>query len=162
MVRLAPRNTYPLELHEFFTTTPTCAAATQSSSLETHVTSGTAAPYASCCCHSLCVYAHTHLKVIASTKRVDRASEEMYLQKQAAIWICTCVDGEPTVILWPLRFPVAFPVCLCGDSFIVAWMLSFQCAGYWLSPLFQLWWVCLGVFAPTVHPETAYISSRKT
>lgn len=67
------------------------------------------------------MHTHTHLEVTASTKIVDRASELRYLQKQAAMCICTCVVGEPTIVLWPLRFPAAnaFPVCLCGGSFTV-------------------------------------------
>lgn len=88
MVKLAPRNTYPLELCTFFATIPTpVTAVAQSSSLESHLTSDTAATYAYCCCHCSCVYAHTHthLEVTASTKIVDRASELRYLQKQAAM-----------------------------------------------------------------------------
>lgn len=88
MVVLALRNIYTIEVPELFIATliPITAAA-EPSSLETHLSSDTV------CCYScllllppfMCLYIHTFLKVIASMKNVSRASEETYLQKQAAL-----------------------------------------------------------------------------
>lgn len=60
----------------------------------------------------MCLYKHTHvhLKVTASTKRVNRVPRGCICrskQRSAAIWVSTCVDGELTTILWPWRVPIA-------------------------------------------------------
>ena len=119
MVVLASRHLYPIEVPELFTATliPITAAA-ESSSLETHLSCYTVRCYSCLLLLSpfMRLYTHTYLKVVASIKKAvghKRKCTCRSKQHFAAIWICTSADGEPTIILASLRFPVIKAFCLC-------------------------------------------------
>lgn len=119
MVVLSSRNIYLIEVPELFTATviPITAAA-ESSSLETHLSSGTVCRYSCFLLLSpfMCLYTHifksyyfNEKKSIGHQRKCTCGSKKHF----AAILICSSADGEPTIILASLRFPVIKTFCLC-------------------------------------------------